>query len=773
MAKIEDILKDLSGKGGLAAFRGGGLSSAAIVKMTKDIEGLEKQLKKAALDKNFKRINIAYEQMGRIKTFSALSNKLKKAQKEFKKLTSAQDAFTDPKKAKEIRNQAAAIGKLEKEASDLKEEFEDINRTLLGKGWNRLKELGTSKWASFASGTVAVGFFVNGLRNIDKASIFVKESLRNIPIDEVAARYDTLGLTVNENAGILEKYSESVQSIFAVKKEWAKETVNAVYLQEKLRAAVLSTGKSLGDLTITSIQIARTFRINATESTEAADKLAKFTERSEQLARVLNIDASESVRFMEDRVKRAGTSMEDATLIMGRMVMAANDLQKSNEGLKLSTNDFGRAVMRSTESDVRYNQNTRIKIQLIKNTIDQLVKQGRTQKEAMAAGENAAATAIKGSKTIENLTGISLATRLEADAKMLDSMKKRGATEEEIEAKRVEVIAKYTVGMSKTQAESAEKRLKRELELAKDGIRDKFSLGQKLNDMLGSAEMGMVERARAQRKLYGKIDRNTAIKLMREKEGMDWAVAETRFDLMQKGEKAYLDTVRTRQVDEKKGIEDIDKAAKVAAQAGTMEALFNLGKDILNNPAVNFVLAGLAAGATALTAGGIATAAGGVLSAGGATAAGGALLKAGGAATALGSGALATGGVLAAGAGGYAVGMGIDKLADVLTTKVDQFGQKSNIFERGIGRIMTALPKSLGGITSQQYQEMYGTVAPPAGTKPPPTVAAPTSPSNVASQGPIRARYQSTTPGGEGRLLIIENLNSAVANQSLDATKQQ
>lgn len=111
---------------------------------------------------------------------------------------------------------------------------------------------------------------------------------------------------------------------------------------------------------------------------------------------------------------------------------------------------------------------------------------------------------------------------------------------------------------------------------------------------------------------------------------------------------------------------------------------------------------------------------------------GGALLKGGksaGGALAKGAGALATmggggalgmattlGGVGLAGAAGYGVGMGADYLADQFTTEENQFGQKSNIFERGIGKAMTFLPKSIGGISDEEYSDMYGTV--PAGGAP-------------------------------------------------------
>jgi hypothetical protein len=61
---------------------------------------------------------------------------------------------------------------------------------------------------------------------------------------------------------------------------------------------------------------------------------------------------------------------------------------------------------------------------------------------------------------------------------------------------------------------------------------------------------------------------------------------------------------------------------------------------------------------------------------------------------------------LAAGAGVLA-GKGANYLADKYTTETNQYGQESNIFERGMAKLHTFLPKSMGGITDEDYKQMY------------------------------------------------------------------
>lgn len=61
---------------------------------------------------------------------------------------------------------------------------------------------------------------------------------------------------------------------------------------------------------------------------------------------------------------------------------------------------------------------------------------------------------------------------------------------------------------------------------------------------------------------------------------------------------------------------------------------------------------------------------------------------------------------LAAGAG-VAIGTGINALADKYTTQENQYGQKSNAFERLMGKAHTFLPKSWGGISQDEYENMY------------------------------------------------------------------
>lgn len=78
----------------------------------------------------------------------------------------------------------------------------------------------------------------------------------------------------------------------------------------------------------------------------------------------------------------------------------------------------------------------------------------------------------------------------------------------------------------------------------------------------------------------------------------------------------------------------------------------------------------------------------------------------------LGAGTIAGAGALSLGAG-YLAGKYIgNPLLEKYTTEVNKYGQKSDLGERTVGRIATMLPKSWGGITSEEYEDMYG-MAPP------------------------------------------------------------
>lgn len=70
--------------------------------------------------------------------------------------------------------------------------------------------------------------------------------------------------------------------------------------------------------------------------------------------------------------------------------------------------------------------------------------------------------------------------------------------------------------------------------------------------------------------------------------------------------------------------------------------------------------------------------------------------------------------LLAAFGVGYLAGKGLNKLADAYTTQTNKYGQTSNIFERGFGKMATWLPESMGGISDEQYQDMYGQAPPPS-----------------------------------------------------------
>jgi hypothetical protein len=66
--------------------------------------------------------------------------------------------------------------------------------------------------------------------------------------------------------------------------------------------------------------------------------------------------------------------------------------------------------------------------------------------------------------------------------------------------------------------------------------------------------------------------------------------------------------------------------------------------------------------------------------------------------------------VAGAGMTGYEIGDKVVNplLVDKYTTKQNKYGEKSNAVERGIGKLATMLPESMGGISEAQYQDMYG-----------------------------------------------------------------
>lgn len=148
----------------------------------------------------------------------------------------------------------------------------------------------------------------------------------------------------------------------------------------------------------------------------------------------------------------------------------------------------------------------------------------------------------------------------------------------------------------------------------------------------------------------------------------------------------------------------------LAAQESSLSALDTIARALTGQGTENRMgdilkVGAGAVGAGALFAPGKTAKAAGYLGKGiGALGSGAAALGGGGAA------GLATtlGGVGIAGAAGYAAGTGINYLADKFTGQENQFGEKSNIFERGIGKAMTYLPEWAGGISDKKYQQMYG-----------------------------------------------------------------
>lgn len=134
-------------------------------------------------------------------------------------------------------------------------------------------------------------------------------------------------------------------------------------------------------------------------------------------------------------------------------------------------------------------------------------------------------------------------------------------------------------------------------------------------------------------------------------------------------------------------------AATALAGAALMPNILKKGAGKLATGAMSLGRAGLA-GAASLTGMGATLNAGvGTLAAGGAA----------------GLGTLAAG-VGAAGLAGYGAGKYIINPAlEKIGVEKNRYGQKSSAMDRGFGKMMTFMPKALGGIDDDQYDSMYGT----------------------------------------------------------------
>ena len=441
------------------------------------------------------------------------------------------------------------------------------------------------------------------------AANLASDSLDLMPVSEAAKNFrdiqGELGTTsagfrtVGEDTGVWNEYIggttkalgssiDRIREANAVHNKYAKTIDNAVLMTQNLREISIRTGKDLGEVTQTYNAIQQTFRLSLDKD---MDKLTQTTLAAENFGKVLGIGSAEAIEKFRMRTQDMGTSLETAQLEMAGMVSSADDLRKSNKDLSISNKQYADLVYDSVSADTRSTQNLRLKNQIIQNTIDLMLKQGRTQKEAMEAGKNAAAAATKGSHAVETMAGMELAKTLQASSAKIKALEDEGKADEAAAAQK-ELMEKLTVGMSPEEKAKAEIRLGGMVEAAKKGeLKDTFSLGERLNNLLGSQQSGMIERRKKQYALYADKEQSTMVRLLQTQEGMTADVAEETAAAFKKaheeGNESYLDGLKVRENKEKETADNIATAGEgKGKQGGLAGQIYDQAKKLLDNPLV-------------------------------------------------------------------------------------------------------------------------------------------------------------------------------------------
>jgi len=184
-----------------------------------------------------------------------------------------------------------------------------------------------------------------------------------------------------------------------------------------------------------------------------------------------------------------------------------------------------------------------------------------------------------------------LAKTLQASSAKIKALEDEGKADEAAAAQK-ELMGKLTAGMSPEEKAKAEIRLGGMVEAAKKGeLKDTFSLGERLNNLLGSQQAGMIERRKKQYALYADKEQSTMVRLLQTQEGMTADVAEETAAAFKKahdeGNESYLDNLKIRANAEEKTQKDIATATdSKSKQGGLAGQLYDQGKKLLDNPLV-------------------------------------------------------------------------------------------------------------------------------------------------------------------------------------------
>jgi hypothetical protein len=565
-----------------------------LAEYTKNVKVLGKEWRKAVTKSDVLRVNQLVKAMDNVK-------QIKKNIAAYKELKKRIDEAIDKQDIENVRKYSKEVKKLESETKQLRDEFNDLttSQNYFTKKWADIKD-GVKDFATVAT---AAGFLGNALRNVDKASVYTRESLLNMGTDEVAKQVGDLNFGVTESTGAVEKFGRQIVGSSVAFVKLRKETGDAIGLQNDLRDMVVATGKDLDELGQTALTVMDKFRLTLKDNRE---EIARATKDITMFGQVMGIGTSEATDFFEKKVKHLGSTVTQATKDMAGMAEVSNEIRQEFKGVSISTKDITHAVLNASNADVRSSQNIRIKTQLMKDQLAVSLQQGKTSEDAMKAAEGAANALSKSTDVVENITELDIAGEFKGDAKELKGLTEGTA---EYEEKFAEVGAKYLKGITDPkELENAKKRLQRVFKDVNTGvITDTISLGKVLNDELGSQEVMMSKKYDKMRDLYKGVPLEVFAKQLSQSLGVDdkqardiarnyqeaWKEGKTYTQFVNKSMKADLtqaDTITNIM----KGIENANKAIA----SSSLGNIINSVKSLINNPVVSAGIGLAAAGAS-------------------------------------------------------------------------------------------------------------------------------------------------------------------------------
>jgi len=503
----------------------------------------------------------------------------------------------------------------EEKLKDLASEINKVNQGMMGKGWDKLKDMASSKWTTFAAAGTSLGFFANALRNVDMASKFTAQSLQNQPIDEVSAQYKEFKSELEDSDSTMLRFIGNLKSSYNTQVGLAGQTKKSVDIQQQLRFMTLETGKSFEELSDTAVSVMQKFHLTVKDNSKS---ITDITRNVSLFGEALGIGSEAALDFSEKSVKSLGTSLEGATLNMAAMAKGSSQLHKEFKDLKMSNADFTKSVLNSIDADTRSSQNIGLKTQLMRNQIAIMLKMGKTEEEARKSAENAAKTAVEGSEAAMNMSGMAMAEKIKNDAAELKSyeakLKAQGVTgvqlQMQMDKKRAEVSEKYLKGIDDPeQRKKAAIRTKDILQKVNEGVyKDTYVLGKAMVEEFGSQESGMEQLYETRKKLY-KSSGSAAVELLMKNESMTRDVAENTvqawikgLDYQQFAHKKVMATASEDLDNTKtlaKAVEDSVNSAKMKLKSSPITPLIESIKGLINDPIVSTGL-GVASGAAAL-----------------------------------------------------------------------------------------------------------------------------------------------------------------------------